>query len=347
MVHTWHSRAILQQPEGETFWCASRYHRVSKFPEPARIEADPNAAWERFAPFAAYRPTSKKTRDVEAGPHLAFLRLKKDLLGNRRRYRENLERFVNDYGLLGLFFERYSAPILPEGKIFVLPEAGINRNGRLRQIDPGTEGMKQLLTLLQKQQFIKDEQEREAFLRGELRELIASPSELRFARKRFVGLWPPNSSGQQLDPELASWEEVRDEFGALLALDSSSSARVSVLSTREPCGSWKIAVEDFPSGPYSASKMLATRLNRELMGTFPYVSTGEDGQFERGWRCPSLLRVMYLMLYLDLTGGKAIRECASRGCSNYYRAEPQSRSVYCSERCANRASTRMGRGQEP
>jgi hypothetical protein len=48
----------------------------------------------------------------------------------------------------------------------VLPEAGINRNGRLRQIDPGTEGMKQLLTLLQKQQFIKDEQEREAFLRG-------------------------------------------------------------------------------------------------------------------------------------------------------------------------------------
>jgi hypothetical protein len=58
---------------------------------------------ERFAPFAAYRPTSKKTRDVEAGPHLAFLRLKKDLLGNRRRYRENLERFVNDYGLLGLF----------------------------------------------------------------------------------------------------------------------------------------------------------------------------------------------------------------------------------------------------
>jgi hypothetical protein len=95
------------------------------------------------------------------------------------------------------------------------------------------------------------------------------------------------------------------------------------------------------------SETFAARLNRELMGMAPYVSTNEDGQYERGWRCPSLLRDMYLMLYLDLTGGSTIRECASWDCPKAFRAGPQNRTIYCSTRHANRASTRMGRGQKP
>lgn len=50
---------------------------------------------------------------------------------------------------------------------------------------------------------------------------------------------------------------------------------------------------------------------------------------------------MYVMLYLDLTGGNTIKNCESRGCPNYFRVGPQSKSRYCSERCANRTSTNL------
>ena len=73
----------------------------------------------------------------------------------------------------------------------------------------------------------------------------------------------------------------------------------------------------------------------------------EQGRAERGWWCPYLLKALYLMLYLDLTGGREIRQCERGGCQEYYRAGPQSNSKYCSTRCASAASTRIGRGQEP
>jgi hypothetical protein len=56
---------------------------------------------------------------------------------------------------------------------------------------------------------------------------------------------------------------------------------------------------------------------------------------------------MYLMLYLDLTGGAELRECASHDCPNYYRVGPQLGSKYCSKAHARRAATRMQRGQRP
>jgi hypothetical protein len=74
---------------------------------------------------------------------------------------------------------------------------------------------------------------------------------------------------------------------------------------------------------------------------------GEDGNVKRGWRCGSLLEAMGVMLFLDLSGGNTIKKCGSRGCLHYFRVGSQSKSKYCSERCANRASTRLGRGQEP
>ena len=41
--------------------------------------------------------------------------------------------------------------------------------------------------------------------------------------------------------------------------------------------------------------------NSYLREVSPRVVTGEDGNLERGWSCRSLLRAMYVMLYLDLT----------------------------------------------
>jgi hypothetical protein len=96
--------------------------------------------------------------------------------------------------LLGLFYKVYSPPILPEGKIFVAPEGVIDKHGRLRRVDPMSRGVEILLDLLHRQRPIKDEQEREMIHS----ELVDSPSELRFAHKRYTGLWPSDPSGQEL-----------------------------------------------------------------------------------------------------------------------------------------------------
>jgi hypothetical protein len=79
----------------------------------------------------------------------------------------------------------------------------------------------------------------------------------------------------------------------------------------------------------------------------PRALIGKDRNLERRWRYRSLLQAMYIMHFLDLTGGIIIKKCQSRGCPNYFRAGSLIKSKYCSTRCANRASTRKGRGQEP
>ena len=336
MAQAWHRRAIPQLAHSEelTYWRASTYRR---------LRATSDAVWKRFSPFDGYKPTSK-TREVKAGPHLPFLKLKELQKAKDRKYLTALDVFASEYGLLGLFYEVYSPPILPEGKIFVAPEGVIDEHsGRLRRVDHMGRGVKLLLDLLHRERPMEDEREREMIHK----ELVASPSELRFAQKRYTGLWPPDPSGQELSTEQTTWEEVKERYGGVLVLDARSSSRVSVLCTKESSSDWDLKLEDFPAPPYDTSKPLATYLNKELIGVSPYLHVSEDGEYERGWRCPSLLKAMYLMLWFDLTGGSAIRQCELRGCSTYYRVGSQSRTRYCSERHANLASTRMGRGQDP
>src|SRR5215218_1884089 len=176
MAITWHRQAMqaLVQPEGVAYWRATNYRRLGKSLEPTRIEAAPDAEWTRFTPFATYRPTSR-TRDLEAGPHLDFLKLKNLRRTNPDLYRTALQVFTTTYGLLGLFYERYSAPILPEKKIFVLPEAVIDKGGRLRRVDPATRGVELLLDLLERQQLIENKEDRNAFLTRDLGEVVAAP----------------------------------------------------------------------------------------------------------------------------------------------------------------------------
>jgi hypothetical protein len=88
-------------------------------------------------------------------------------------------------------------------------------------------------------------------------------------------------------------------------------------------------------------------VNLYLQEVSPRVLLGEDGNLKRGWHYSSLLQAMYIMMWLDLTGDNTIKKCQSGGCPNYFRVGSQSKSRYCSDRCANRASTRMRRGQEP
>ena len=146
------------------------------------------------------------------------------------------------------------------------------------------------------------------------------------------------------------WETLKRNFGALMILDEHAWNGVSVLCTQEPVRHWVSSLRFFPSGDTPAKHLVdwgQTSFNRYLQEVSPRVVVAEDGILKPGWNYRSLLQAMYIMLYLDLTGGNAIRKCQSRGCPNYFRVGSQGGSIYCSTKCANRASTRLGRGQEP
>jgi hypothetical protein len=147
------------------------------------------------------------------------------------------------------------------------------------------------------------------------------------------------------------WEDIRKDFGALLILDDRAPDGVSVLCTQELLRRWEISFRFFlRAGPLGRVELDADSyvfLNSYLEDVSPRAFIGKDGNLQRRWRYRGLLQAMYVMLFLDLTGGNTIKKCQSRGCPNYFRVGPQSKSKYCTKRCANRASTRMGRGQRP
>ena len=126
-------------------------------------------------------------------------------------------------------------------------------------------------------------------------ELIASPSDLKFATKRYTGLWPPDPAGQEFYPELVSWEEAKEAFDAVLVLDPRSSTRVSVLSLKEPKSAWERELLNFPTPPngkvaYEPNEVLVMRFKKELVGICPEPILTEAGEMERGWRFASLRR---------------------------------------------------------
>lgn len=123
-----------------------------------------------------------------------------------------------------------------------------------------------------------------------------------------------------------------------------------MLCTREPLRRWRLGLRFLSTGDTPAQDLVGgahNALNSYLREASPQISVDGDGNLHRGWHYRSLLQAMHIMFYLDLTGGSTIKKCQSQGCPNYFRLGSQDRSKYCSVRCANRASTRMGRGQEP
>ena len=351
MAQAWHKpreQLSLAQDFEVKCWRASKYELVNK-DRPAYtdvcIEAAPDARWERYSPFDLYRSTSR-TREVEAGPHLKFLRLK-GLWGDQSELLNTAWKvFATTYGLLGVFEDEYLwPPMFPQGKIVIAPEAIIDGQGKLRRVDPATEG-KELVwnALAARGRYLSDH----LFI-GEMKYAnIALPSEIQvIAKGPFVDnfFWPAVPDRQPVP-----WEAIKEDFGVLLILDEESYTGVSVLCTREPLQRWRYSLAYFPSGDMPVDQLLSdsyNALNWRLRQVSPYVFLGEDGNLKRGWHYRSLLQAMYVMLWLDLTGDNTIKKCQSRGCPNYFRVGPQSKSIYCTTRCANRASTRMGRGQEP
>jgi hypothetical protein len=325
----------LVGPEGTSYWRASRY-RFEASPGKDRISAVANATWERSTPFAYYRPPSK-TRELD-GPHLQFLRLRNIRREKPRLFKPAVEQFANLYGLLGLFQDRYSAPILPGGKWFIAPEAVIDERGRLKKLEPATEGIDALQATLWPQ---LAESGRELSS-----DVVAVPSELQFLpKRRSLPGGVDHPSGGELYPQPIPWQEAKEPYGAVFVLNERASRKATVVSTHEPADAWLFAM---PDGEFLASSTNAvdTYLNLELVGVSPFGYVGEDGRREQGWRCSSLLQALHLMHHLDRYGEAAIKRCARRDCPNVYRMGSQG-SDYCSDKCTSLVTTRRNRGQEP
>jgi hypothetical protein len=174
-------------------------------------------------------------------------------------------------------------------------------------------------------------------------EMMALPNEVRFTPKIPDSPYLPNEGSIGLVP----WNAIKEQLGGLFVLDESLFPGVQVICTREPLLRWLDTLESFSFLQDMTTQEQTKILNSLLVDASPYVHISEDGNLERSYQCSKLLTAMYLMFYLDLTGGSIIRKCQSNGCPEYFRTGAQSASKYCSERCANRASTRRGRGQVP
>ena len=337
--------------EGLSFWKASAYGVEGVF-----VAAGRSATWERSSPGAFYRP-ARKRRELEAGPHTSLLRLRAMVgeTGDLGSFPMEVKVFASAFGLLGLLNDSYQlAPVLPDvKKLFIAPEAEITADGRLRQVDPETEGMEMVLDVLARQYPDRWRPE----LADAARRKVALPSEVGLIPRSYAGSWKEMA---RVPGSLVPWTEAREPYGALFVLDPASSTRVSILSTREPlepliretaehngppvvASGWETALKDFPAGPYNPGDPgLRRELNSRLAEVSPYLH--EDAEdFRRGWRCRSLLEAMALMMYLDLTGGSAIRECALPDCSTFFRLGSQAGSKYCSAKHASLATTRRQR----
>jgi hypothetical protein len=222
----------------------------------------------------------------------------------------------------------------------------IDEAGDLRLIDPKTEG-KRLL-----EEFLN---ERDGVIRsGRMkltREDLAWPGELRFPTLGFeygeFGLIKLSFEAQH--SSTLSYEDVRERFGIRFVLDKHARWGVSVVATREPLSFWLAELRRFwpaPPGP--------EYFDRVLEDVSPRAVANEEGGLAPSWRCPSLLKAVYLMLYLDETSRVRLLKCQAPNCPDYYRAGPLSRdSLYCppppgraQSKCASRAASAMYRERQ-
>jgi hypothetical protein len=269
--------------------------------------------------------------------------------GDLLDYPAELELFAGNFGLLGAIHEDFLLPaILPTEKLWAAPEAVVVADGTLRRLDPETEGVELLFELLDKQGFFSAGRLRhveEGLKRKEARSRVALPSEITLVRWHLTGPWRDPHRVDLRRP--VSWDNANERYGALLVLDRATSTRVSVLCTRESVSTWRRVLLDFPAGEYRPDdRGLRRFLNSRLVGVSPYSPKDEE-EYQAGWRCSSLLEAMYLMLWLDLRGGRTVRECDLSGCTTYFREGSQPGTRYCSGKHASLASTRMNRGQRP
>jgi hypothetical protein len=326
----------IGQPSGPLLWQASD-HRVgySEGYAPSVLVSN-GATWGKISPLRSYKPTPSKQRDPQAGAHLHFHKLTEQ---RRHHLFDTAVRvFAEQHGLLGLFYEYCSGPVLPLGTHYVSPNA-IIEDGKMRRVEPETEGQERLDDCL----YERHGPSRRTGEKMHFSRFSALPEELEFYPAGHYAYQSLSAEGFGGPPggRVLAWKDVEDSYGVVALLDMDEKVGVSIVPTREPLLSWELECKEFPSVPYGPQ--IAGGLNERVAGVSPYTSIGEDGEFERGWRCRSLLQAMYLMVYLDFTGGNKVRRCKRPDCREPYRLGAHE-SDYCSETCTSWATTRRSRG---
>jgi len=334
------NREIVSVPSPvATVWRASNYRLVGdkRRPDQSYIEATPGAVWSRWDPFEAYKPVLRRAHDKEGAPHLLFAKLADKALEfapsdeETRLFHEMVRVFADHYGLLGLSWEELDdVPLLPEREVgrvvFVAPDAKMDGMGRLRVISPATEG-KRLLEELFRERDRRISADRGEPHLWEPEKLVLThtemvlPEGLRFERRRadFVR----SVSFRQDRDRVCTYDEVRHQFGVRFVFDPRAATGVSVISTREPISAWRDELRSF------AQPRSPERVNRHLVGVNPREVVGNDGG--TSWYCPSLLKALWLMRYLDVHGGAMIKKCQAPRCPSYFRVGPHgdANSIYC------------------
>jgi hypothetical protein len=330
---------------------------------PEYVEAAPDAKWARVDPFRYYKPlVNRSEADPIHPPHKPFAKmsdLARDQSAPRRRTRQGrkqlykgIEVFAHYYGFMGFFREAFASPTLPEQAEpllnWVAPDALIDdRTGELRIIDPKREGTRLLEKLL--------DQRYGPFGSGRGVELkrkdLTWPDELRFPRLGLdygeFGLQKPSFGDRHSNA--CPYEEVQERFGIRFVLDEHAREGVSIIATREPLDFWLAELKSFrpaPPGP--------AYFDQTLEGVSPRAVANEEGSLDPSWRCPSLLKAVYLMLYLDETAGTRLLKCQAPGCPEYYRVGPRGReSFYCppppgrkESRCTSRVTSQRYRERQ-
>jgi hypothetical protein len=339
MSQTRHRRPLSEfgQPSLTKLWRASDHREdYSEGYAPSVVVSDA-ATWSKVSPLRSYIPVSRQ-RDLQAGAHLHFHKLAD--LRRDRLFDTAVLRFAEQHGLLGLFYEYFSGPVLPPGTWLVSPNA-IIEGGEMRDMDPKAEGKERLDELLYKRRGPSKRTVERIRLTNRF---LALPEELEFYPAGTYARYSLSAEGFGGPPggQVLTWEDVKVSYGVVALLDVDGDSGVSIVPTREPLLSWDLECKEFPSVPYGPQ--IAGALNARVAGVSPYTSVGEDGEFWRGWRCRSLLQAMYLMIYLDFTGGNKVRRCNRPDCLTYFRLGAHE-SDYCSPRCTSWATTRRSRNQ--
>ena len=344
----------LERDEGVRYWRASEYEAVSDSEGGWWVQAAQNAEWKRFSPFEGYGQPDAAPRMSPRGPHTEFLAMKAALLeqtgiDSADHEAKEIASFANRFGLLGLIYKWYSTPILPAGKLFVLPDAAITNKWQLVNFDNNSKDISKTRGFHHLQRRLQIDFGDSCYRLNP--DVVAWPSELRFAVKRNRPAEKPDPGSLEPYPELDEWAEVKERFGALILLDPSSGSWARVQITRERVDAWLLALPAY-SKPFaelsdSGRRALAQNLRADLQGISPYPSLGDDGEWKPGWRCPSLLQAICLLLYYDLTGGAVIRRCDRKGCGNYFRTPEGSRRIYCpGGKCASAATSKAHRDRK-